>query len=270
MKPLKVAIGYDAKEAVTWHVLAHSILARSSGPVEIIPINVANLKGSFTRPRDPGQSTDFTYARFLTPYLCGYEPCIFMDGDMLCLTDIWELHDFAKANPYSDVLCVKHNYKPKDGPKFLGNTNTTYPCKNWSSLMIFNGHRQPVRRLTPEYVNKATPMDLHQFKWAEDVGEIPAEYNWLVGEYPFNSSAKIVHYTLGSPCFRAYQNCDYADLWFEELGRMTHCDDPILEIVQNANVPRCSGQDSDGLPEPHELQRHGEASGTEHDPSPET
>jgi hypothetical protein len=257
--PLKVYIGYDPREAVTWHVLAHSILARSTGPVQICPISLANLKDIYTRPRNPAQSTDFTFARFLTPWLAGPGVSIFLDSDMLCLCDIWDLQKFALANPYSDVLCVKHDYSPKDGQKFLGNANSTYPCKNWSSLMIFNGHRQPVRRLTPEYVNKASPMDLHQFKWAEDVGEIPAEYNWLVGEYSFNPSAKIVHYTLGSPCFRAYQNCDYSDLWFEELGRMTHCDDPILEIVQNANVSRHGNANPNGFAESHDVQRPSEA-----------
>lgn len=239
-KPLNVCIGYDPREAITWHVLSHSILARSSGPVRIIPIALANLRGMFTRPRDPAQSTDFTYARFLTPYLCGFEDCIFMDSDMLVLCDIWELYELSKQNPYCDVLCVKHDYSPNTKSKFLGSSQSTYPCKNWSSLMVFNAHRSRVKRLTPEYVNKASPMDLHQFKWAEDVGGIPAEYNWLVGEYPFNPSAKIVHYTLGSPCFRSYHNCDYADVWFEELGRTTHCDDPILELAQNADLSRRS------------------------------
>src|SRR4051812_3087648 len=67
MKAFPVCIGYDPREAITFHVLAHSIMARASGPVQIIPVNLANLKDIYTRPRDSGQSTDFTYARFLTP-----------------------------------------------------------------------------------------------------------------------------------------------------------------------------------------------------------
>lgn len=232
MKPLKVYIGYDPREAVTWHVLAHSILARSSGPVEICPISLANLKGIFTRPRSPEQSTDFAYARFLTPWLAGSDVSIFMDSDMLCRCDIWELYACAKADPYMDVLVRKHDYQSKVTTKFLGSKQTNYPCKNWSSLMVFNGHRSAVRRLTPEFVNKASGMELHQFKWTDAVGDLPIEFNHLVGEFPPNSSAKIVHYTLGSPCFRQYQGCEFSSEWFEELSRMTHCDDPILEWTQ--------------------------------------
>jgi len=231
-KPLKVYIGFDPRESVTWHVLAHSILARSSGPVEICPISLANLKGIFTRPRSPEQSTDFAYARFLTPWLAGSDVSIFMDSDMLCLTDIWELHEWAKANPYMDVLVRKHDYQSSVTTKFLGQKQTNYPCKNWSSLMVFNGHRSAVRRLTPQYVGTASGMELHQFKWSDAVGDLPIEFNHLVGEFPPNSGAKIVHYTLGSPCFRQYQGCEFSNEWFEELSRMTHCDDPILEWTQ--------------------------------------
>lgn len=264
MKPLNIAIGYDPREAVTWHVLAQSILARSSGPVNILPLALSNLKGVFTRQRDPVQSTDFAYSRFLTPYLFGYEDCLFMDSDMLVLCDIWELAEIAKSQPYSDVLCVKHDYTSKVQTKFLGAKQTQYPMKNWSSLMWFNGHRQAVRRLTPDYVAKATGMELHQFKWAVDVGEIPREYNWLVGEYPLDASAKIVHYTLGSPCFSQYQNCDYSAEWFEELGRMTHCDDPIEELRDAYLFHRSSGH-SERLAEPDGLHGSGEERDQHHD-----
>lgn len=226
MKPLKIMIGYDPKEAVTYHVLAHSILSRASAPVSITPIALANLDGIYTRERDRNQSTDFAYSRFLTPYLAGGGVSLFMDSDMLCLCDIHELASLARENPYKDVLVRKHDYHPRNQKKFLNQTQTQYPCKNWSSLMVFNGHRTAVQKLTPGYVNTVTPMELHQFKWAKDVGELPAEYNHLVGEYDPLPSAKIVHYTLGAPCFRDYQNCEFAQEWFEELGKMTHCADP--------------------------------------------
>lgn len=249
MKSLPVCIGYDPKEAVAFHVAVHSIMSRASGPVEIVPINLANMRHIYTRPRDPGQSTEFTYARFLAPYLCDWEMCIFMDSDVLVLCDVWELAELAKKNSYVDVMCVKHNYQPRPGNKFMNQSQSSYPCKNWSSIMVFNGHRSNVRRLTPDFVNKSSPMDLHQFKWATDVGDLPPEYNHLVGEYEPNPNAKIVHYTLGAPCFRSYQQCEYAAEWFEELGRMTHCDDPILEL-HDANVPRHGNKNPDGLSKP--------------------
>jgi hypothetical protein len=47
------------------------------------------------------------------------------------------------------------------------------------------------------------------------IGEIPLEWNWLVGEYEYNKDAKNVHWTLGGPYFEEYARSDYADEWFE-------------------------------------------------------
>jgi len=253
MKPLKIFVGYDPRETIAYHVCAHSIMARASGPVSITPVALHNLHGIYTRDRHPGQSTDFTFSRFLTPWLADDDVSIFCDSDMLWLTDAYEVAAMARAQPYQDVLVVKHDYTPHPDHKFLNQPQSQYPCKNWSSLMVFNGHRMAVRRLTPEYVNKASPMDLHQFKWATDVGEIPPEYNHLVGEYRPNAHAKIVHYTLGSPCFKKYQNCEYAEEWFQELGRMTYCDESIWMRVEDGHddLPERSGTCGTGMPEPH-------------------
>ena len=94
-------------------------------------------------------------------------------------------------------------------------------------------------------------MDLHQFKWARDVGEIPSKWNHLVGEYDPRSGVKLVHYTLGAPCFRKYQNCEYAQEWFEELGRMTHCSDPDSEGSYHDDLSGRTDTNCGGLPEPH-------------------
>lgn len=215
---LNVFIGYDKNEAVAFHVLAHSIMRRASRPVAVIPLYLPQLQAAniYTRKRDPKQSTDFTYSRFLTPWLASSGTSIFMDCDMLCLCDICELEELAKADLYSDVLVVKHAYVPKGERKFLNNEQSKYPCKNWSSLMVFNGHRCAVQRLTPDVVNSLSPMELHQFKWATQVGSLPSEYNHLVGEYDIRPDAKIVHFTLGGPWFRPYQECEYSDEWFKE------------------------------------------------------
>ena len=229
-KTLKVCIGYDHREAIAYHVLSHSILRRASGPVCIQPIMLSQLP-MFTRERSPLQSTDFTYARFLTPWLADDgEVSIFMDCDMLCLGDIYELAAIAKADPYQDVFVVKHDYLPRTEDKFLGAKQTVYPCKNWSSLMVFNGHRQSVRNLKPEYVNKAEPMDLHQFKWAQSLGSLDPEWNHLVGEYPPNPKAKLVHFTLGGPYVRGYESCEFSFEWFEELRDLQHRDSPSFYL----------------------------------------
>jgi hypothetical protein len=232
-KTLTVCIGYDHRESIAYHVLAHSIMRRASGPVRIQPIMLSQFDGFWTRERSPMQSTDFTYARFLTPWLAeDNEVSVFMDCDMLCLGDVWELYNLAKADLYSDVLVVKHDYTPCTEDKFLGAIQTVYPKKNWSSVMVFNGHRSMVKCLTPGYVNKASPMDLHQFNWSRGVGDLPPEWNHLVGEYAPNPKAKLVHFTLGGPYFAGYENCEFKDEWFAELSDMLNRSDPSFDLIR--------------------------------------
>jgi hypothetical protein len=65
-------------------------------------------------------------------------------------------------------------------------------------------------------VNTATGLELHQFKWLDgeaQIGSLPLEWNWLVGEYPYSDSAKVVHFTKGGPYFDEYRDCEYSDEW---------------------------------------------------------
>lgn len=218
---LNIYIGYDPAEAVAYHVLCHSILRQSSIPVSITPIYQANIP-EFSRPKGDG-STEFSFSRFLTPYLSGFHGySLFMDCDMLVRCDIAKILD--EVDSYHAVSVVKHDYTPKEGKKFLGNTQHVYPKKNWSSVMLFNGSIQACRRLTPDVVQKADGSYLHQFQWCpeERVGELDPAWNHLVGEYEPNPDARIVHYTLGTPCFDGYENQEYAAEWFEERERMLY------------------------------------------------
>ena len=214
-------IGYDPNETVAYHTLAHSIQRRASIPVRIAPLMQSQLKGIYTRPRGPTESTEFSLTRFLVPHLSRYEGwSIFMDCDMLCRADVAELAAVIRQRDDKTVLVCKHDYTTKVGTKFLGHVQTSYPRKNWSSVMAFNNAR--CRALTPDYVNSATGLELHRFQWTDDasIGELPLEWNWLVGEYAYNAHAKIVHYTLGGPYFDDYRNCDYAQEWFDERRAM--------------------------------------------------
>ncbi len=220
-------IGYDPKESIAFYTLAHSILRRASAAVSITPLMRAQLQGVYRRERGPTEATEFSLTRFLTPHLSGYEGwSIFMDCDMLCRGDIMELGRIAERNPDKAVLVCKHDYIPKTEHKFLGNVQTRYPRKNWSSLVLFNNAL--CKALTPDYVNTASGLELHRFAWIEDerIGDLPPEWNWLVGEYAYNSSAKIVHFTLGGPYFDEYRNCDYAEEWFAESRSMRQVANP--------------------------------------------
>jgi hypothetical protein len=219
---IPVFIGYDSREVVAFNVLAHSIQARSSTPVAIAPIMLAQLQGTFARERHSLQSTDFSFSRFLTPYLSGFQGfSIFMDCDMLMLDDIaplWALRDDRYA-----VQVIKHDHRPRESTKFLGEPQTAYEKKNWSSVMLFNNER--CAGLTPEYVNRASGLELHQFKWVGGdhlIGALPKKWNHLVGYDAPSSDVSLVHYTLGGPYFQEYADCEYADEWRVERDAMLY------------------------------------------------
>jgi lipopolysaccharide biosynthesis glycosyltransferase len=217
---IRVFIGFDSAEEVAFGVLSHSIHARSSQPVSIAPVKLGQLKGVFARPVNVLQSTEFSFSRFLTPYLAGYEGwAVFMDCDMVMLEDIarlWELRDERFA-----VQVVKHVHVPKEDVKFLGHAQTKYEKKNWSSVMLMNCAR--CKALTPEYVNTASGLELHQFKWLGDdalIGALPSRWNHLAGYDAPRADAALVHYTIGGPWFAEYRDCEYAPEWFQEREAM--------------------------------------------------
>jgi hypothetical protein len=217
---IRVFVGYDKNEIAAYHVLCQSILARSSVPISITPLNRDNLKSLYCRERGPLESTDFSMSRFLVPYLCGYQgKAIFMDCDMLCLGDIAEL---AKYDKHA-VSVVKHDYVPKQDTKFLGAVQTKYVKKNWSSVMVFNNDL--CRALTLDAVNNESGLWLHQFKWLEEhqIGEIPKQWNWLIDEYEgLPVDVKLLHYTLGGPYFDDYRDCTGAQLWVDEFASLNY------------------------------------------------
>ena len=91
---IPIFIGYDNKVKIAYHVLTESILKNSSTPVTISPINLNNLKNIYTRKQDPLASTEFSFSRFLVPYLMNYNGwALFMDSDMVMLSDITKLWD---------------------------------------------------------------------------------------------------------------------------------------------------------------------------------
>lgn len=180
MHSLRIFIGYDKRETIAWHVLAHSIIRRSSIPVSITPIGNDTLpKDMWWRPRGPHDSTDFSNARFLVPYLCNYEGiAVFMDCDMLCLTDICELRD--EFDDQYAVMVRKHQYCPASSTKFLGQEQSRYARKNWSSLMLFNCAHPNARNLSLDYVNNSPGFDLHQFAWTDQIGSVGDGWNQLM------------------------------------------------------------------------------------------
>lgn len=209
---VRIFIGYDPAEIDAFHVLCCSIWQNASRPVSITPIQLSQLRPFFQRQRHPLQSTEFSISRFLTPWLSKYRGwSLFLDCDMLVLGDIWELLDLR--DPEYAVMCTKHNHEPKEDTKMLGQVQTAYPRKNWSSVMLFNNPRCKILDL--EVVSNAEPLFLHRFKWVEDkfIGGLPLKWNHLVGYQNPDQYAKNVHFTLGIPRWKGYENCEFAKEW---------------------------------------------------------
>jgi lipopolysaccharide biosynthesis glycosyltransferase len=212
-KPIKLVIGFDQRESVAYHTFCQSIIEHASAPLTFMPLAINSLK-EYKEVHVDG-SNDFIYSRFLTPYLNNFEGwAIFADGDMICQADIkelWNLRDESKA-----LLVVKHNYETKVSKKYLGNKNENYPRKNWSSVILWNCSHPKHRILTPEFIAKQPGSYLHRFSWLDDsdIGELPKEWNWLAIEYSENKNAKLIHYTLGTPCFKEYKDSEMASIWY--------------------------------------------------------
>ena len=206
-QPIPIFIGVDPRERAATNVLIDSLYQHSSTPLAITPLLTPQLEaqGLYWRPRDPKQSTAFSFTRFLVPHLMGYQGwAIFMDCDMLARGDIaalWALRDEQFA-----VQCVQHEHVPGETVKFLGEVQSAYPKKNWSSLMLLNCSR--CTALTPEYVNTATGLELHRFHWLagdHEIGAVPEGWNHLVAvqEATKAEEAPLLHWTLGGPWFQA-------------------------------------------------------------------
>jgi lipopolysaccharide biosynthesis glycosyltransferase len=221
---IRVFIGFDRRETVAFNVLSHSIQTRASKPVLIAPLVMSQLGHVFKREWNPLQSTEFSFTRFLVPFLSDYQGwSLFCDCDMLMLDDIaklWDLRDDKFA-----VQVVKHDHQPKETVKFLDQPQTPYAKKNWSSVILFNNAK--CTALTPEYVNTATGLQLHQFKWLandELIGELPRRWNYLVDYYETvpGEQVSLLHYTEGGPYFEKYRNCGYATEWRAERDAMLY------------------------------------------------
>lgn len=216
---LKLFVGFDQREAVAYHVFCQSVIEQSSIPISFIPLDPSLLSNLYAETHTDGSNT-FIYSRFLVPYLCGYDGfAIFADGDMLLNADINEL--ISIADETKAVQVVKHNYQTKFPKKYLGNKNENYPRKNWSSLIVWNCAHPAHKVLTPTFIEQQTGSYLHRFSWIDDrdIGVLPQEWNWLELEYDPNPNAKLIHYTVGTPCFSDYKNGPTSDLWYDWLAR---------------------------------------------------
>jgi len=218
-KCINIFIGFEEAHPEAYNVCHKSILkGNKKYELNIKPINY-NTVSDYYRAKDETESTQFSFARFWTPWESNRTGVsIFVDSDFVFLESIDNLIDL-----YDDqyaVMCCKHKeYKPKGAVKMGGKLQSQYPKKNWSSLIIFNNSYLANDALCPIFLNSYTGAHLHRFEWLKDseIGALPVEWNWLVDYYTETEGfkPKALHYTDGGPWLEGYENCSYSDKWHQ-------------------------------------------------------
>lgn len=234
MKELSVFIGYDPREDIPYEVTAFSIRRHLSAPVDIFPIKLEDMRARslYARPveqrghqmwdviSDAPMSTEFAISRFLTPHLSRTKWAVFCDCDFLWRVDINEILDLA--DPAKALLCVQHQHAPSETQKMDAQMQVLYARKNWSSMMLWNCEHPAHKKLTIEMINSVPGRDLHRFCWLKDeeIGALPATWNWLEGHSDPAIDPKVIHYTRGGPWFDNWQHVAHAQDWLDELALM--------------------------------------------------
>lgn len=221
MEIVRLFYGFDPREAIGAHVFLQSIVSKCSLPVEAVALTPQ--LGKELGIESEGTNS-FGKMRFAIPALCDFRGfAIYLDGsDMLCRGDLAEL--WGMRSGWEALQVVKHDYQTQHPRKYIGtdleSDNQDYPRKNQSSAMIFNcGHYLNKRSLNIQQLKDTPASYFHRFSWLteERIGELPVEWNWLVGENQFNPQAKIAHFTLGMPGFSHYSDSEYADEWKQAM-----------------------------------------------------
>jgi len=226
---VKVYVGHDERESAAYIVATRSLRRRASVPVDVTPLksSALRLQGLLRRPVDDRgglfdivsqapQSTDFAVSRFLVPMLAQTGFALFVDCDVVFLSDVAELNHLA--DPRFALQVVQHHYTPRETTKMDGVQQTVYARKNWSSVILWNCGHPAHRRLSLDAVNNWPGRDLHAFGWLHDseIGTLPAGWNWLVNVQPRPTDVRLAHFTLGGPWFKDWPGAEYDELWANE------------------------------------------------------
>lgn len=222
---MRIYIGHDSREAEAYRV-AEKSLRHVSPSAQVTKLDAERLAayGLLRRPQDrrngvydivsnARQATDFAISRFLVPHLAHQGWALFVDCDVVFLKPIEEL--FALADESKAVMVVKHHNGHKAGTKMDGQPQMLYRRKNWSSVMLMNCDHPANTRLSLQDVNERPGRDLHAFYHLHDseIGELPAEWNWLVNVQPKPEAPAIAHYTLGGPFTQGWPGAEHDEIW---------------------------------------------------------
>lgn len=228
---LHIYMGYDAVDHLAYRVAEQSILSQTRVNVEIHPLRDFVLRtqspplywrtysitqgGQKIDDRDDTTfSTDFSYSRFLVPYIHATRnregPCLFVDADVMFRAPVEDLFDCVDGS--GPLQVVQHRMVDKGVEKIAGLRQHHYPRKNWSSVMLFANPSWCAKALPPQVVSNKHRNYLHGFEWLADyqIGGLPEEWNWLEGYSSPDIDPKLVHYTRGTPDLDGYHDAAFA------------------------------------------------------------
>lgn len=264
MQERHIFMGYDERQEEFYKLSEYSIKSTNlTGNVTIHPLKHQELRrqGLFNRPwqieGNTGQfidmvdnkpfSTQFSHSRFIVPELAKKQGLkglvMFVDCDFIFNSDVELLfQEIEQEDPLHTkaVYVVKHEYNPSTSIKMDNKQQTVYEKKLWSSLMVFNLDHKENNKLNKNLVNTAEGRYLHTFKWLSDdnlIGNISESWNWIPDHseevVPYEQ-ADAVHFTEGSPLFKGYETCSYAELYNDT--KQEYLLDQYLESVTEYNV----------------------------------
>jgi len=229
----QIFLGYDPRDFAGFRIAMFTIRQWDKYiPIRGLVLDDLRRQGLYYRPTetrinsdgrkqmwdvisDAPMSTEFSNSRFLVPHLAKTGWALFMDCDIMVLSNVSRVFDLA--DPSKAVMCVQHTHDPIETTKMDSQIQTRYSRKNWSSVMLFNCGHPSNKKLTIDMVNTLPGRDLHRFCWLEDheIGALPQEFNYLVGYTHLNSGKTpvVVHFTSGLPDLPGYEDQEYADEW---------------------------------------------------------
>lgn len=211
---MRVFIGYDEREHAAAEVARKSLCMVTGDQVEpemlcmpklvdqgLLSQRTIDQRGlsDYDLVSNAPQSTRFAISRFLTPLLCQQGWALFVDADVVFLRDPRAM--LLNVQAHHAVSVVKHGDIRGAPLKMVGQQQTFYPRKNWSSVMLFNCDHHANRRLSLRDVNERPGRDLHRFYWLHDdeIGSLNPQWNWLVDVQLQPRDVGIAHMTLGGP-----------------------------------------------------------------------
>jgi lipopolysaccharide biosynthesis glycosyltransferase len=189
---IDVFVGADRSQLLAVSVLEHSIRRHTLRPVRVAPLIDLDLP----EPRDirQGSRTNFSFARFAIPELCGYQgKGLYLDADMLVFRDIGELWDV----PFDGKSIIIQEEIPEHAVKHDKPGAPSKRVKQCSVMLIDCARtrwnvREIIAGLDGRYTYEQLMYEMCILPETEIKYGVP--FNWNSLEH-FDLQTRLIHYT---------------------------------------------------------------------------